>query len=308
MRPVPLRLVWPESDEAGPAFWRIVLRELRPHQWVKNALLFVPLALAHQLGEPARWLSLAAALVAYSACASAVYVLNDLADLSADRRHPQKQHRPIASGAISTSQALALAASAAAFGFSLAFALSPAFAGMLLLYVILTTVYSSALKRTLVLDVLVLAALYTHRLLCGGIVGGVEVSHWLMSFSMFFFMSLALLKRFVELRRREAAGVENRRGYLPDDAAMVQNLGLAGGYLSVLVLCLYISSNAVAEHYSRPGALWLIAPALLYWISRTWLLARRDAIDEDPVLAAVKDPASYVVGAICVACLVVGSL
>jgi 4-hydroxybenzoate polyprenyltransferase len=305
-RPFALRLVTGVSPAASKPFWRTAAAALRPHQWSKNLLLFTPFVLAHELHRADKWISLAAAFVIYSACASAGYLLNDLIDADADRRHPVKQNRPLASGDLPVGTAVALMAVLLAGAFAASAALMPwQFTGMVASYFAITAAYSVYLKRTLVLDVLLLAGLYTHRLLSGGIVAGVEVSQWLLSFSMFFFMSLALLKRYVELRRLAARPnpPENGRGYLPDDAGMLQTLGLASGCLSVLVLCLYISSHAVERLYRRPDALWLIAPALLYWISRIWILARRGEVAEDPLVAALKDPKSYLVGLACAAVL-----
>ena len=288
-----------------------MLRAMRPHQWVKNLLLFLPLLLAHQVTELGRFWTLLGAFFIFSGCASAVYLLNDVVDLDADRRHPTKRNRPVAAGAISVGLALAMVV--ILLGAALAascWLMSWAFTGMLGVYLLLTTAYSFHFKRTLFLDVLVLAGLYTHRILTGGVVAGVEVSHWLMGFSMFFFISLALVKRYVELRRLPEGQPDsgNRRFYLAEDADMIQTIGLVSGYLSVLVLCMYISSNVVETLYPNSTLLWLIAPVLLYWITRLWLLARRGLVSEDPVAAALTDANSYFVGLTCAGLLVAGSI
>jgi len=313
-KPEPKRIRVFHADgpaQPRPALWRSAVWALRPHQWAKNLLLFLPLLLAHQVNHLAKWMALALAFVLLNACASAVYLLNDVVDLDADRRHPTKRNRPIASGLLSVPLALAISMSLLVAALAASCFLMPwAFTGMLAIYLLATTGYSLYFKRVLFLDVLVLAGLYTHRILTGGVVAGVEVSHWLMGFSMFFFLSLAMVKRYVELRSspegKTAGG--NRRDYLADDTEMIQSIGLTSGYLSVLVLCMYISSNAVETLYPHPSLLWLIAPVLLYWITRLWLLARRGLVSEDPVAAALKDVNTYLVGLVCAGLLLAGSL
>lgn len=295
----------PGRSGAGAGRFRLpaALAALRPHQWSKNLLILLPFLLAHQVSDLGRWADLGLALVALCGCASAGYLLNDLLDLQADRRHPTKRHRPLASRelGVRTAILMMLGLWVGAFAVSAAWVSWP-FTNLLALYAIGSALYSLHLKRVLFLDILVLAGLYTLRVLAGGLVAGVEVSQWLRAFAMFFFISLALLKRYVELTARApGADEDNRRGYLPGDADLLQTIGLVSGYLSVLVMCLYLSTSRVQMFYPRFELLWLIAPGLVYWISRIWLLARRGMLSEDPLVAALVDPPSYAVGVISVA-------
>ena len=289
---------------------RSLLRALRPHQWVKNVLVFVPMVMAHRLFDPALWGAAAAAFAALSLLASGTYVINDLLDVEQDRLHPAKRHRPFASGALSAATGKIAAPLLIGAGLALGFAASAAFGLVLLVYLATTLAYSLDLKRRAVLDVVVLAGLYVVRVMAGGAAADVPVSGWLLAFSMFFFLSLAFAKRFAELRLIEsgAAGANARRGYAVGDAPLLAAAGLATGYLAVLVLALYTTSPEVVALYARPQLLWLIGPLLLYWITRLWLTAQRGHLDDDPILYAAKDPASYAVGALTAATLLAASL
>lgn len=289
-----------ELPERREPLRRAVLRQLRPHQWAKNALVFVPILLAHQLTDWRRMGSVLAAFAAFCAVASAGYALNDLVDVDADRAHPTKRRRPIAHGSLSVPAAFALFAGLlAAAGAIAGLWLSPAAAAMIALYLVLTLSYSFYFKERLLLDVLLLAGLYTHRVLTGGVAADVAVSPWLLAFSTFFFLSLALVKRYVEF---SDAGVEDggpsasRRAYQPSDLGLIEALGVASGCISVLVLCLFVSSEHVTELYRTPDWLWLMCPVMFYWIARIWLLAHRGELHDDPVLFATTDPNSYGVG------------
>jgi 4-hydroxybenzoate polyprenyltransferase len=290
----------------GAPLWRA----LRAHQWVKNLLVFVPVLMAHKLFEGAPVLRGAWAFAAWSLCASAGYLFNDLLDAEADRRHPYKSRRPLAAGALGRGAAAWASAGLLAAGLAVAFASLPvSFGLMLLLYLSLTVAYTIFLKRLVVVDVLVLAGLYTLRVLAGGLAAGVEVSPWLLAFSMFFFLSLAFVKRYTELRGVGDGGGGSRRGYAAGDAELLKSFGTASGYLSVLVLALYINqSREVVQLYRRPEALWLIGPCLLYWVTRVWLLADRGRLHDDPVVFTVKDPASYAVGALILLVIAAASL
>ena len=283
-----------------------VVRLLRPHQWAKNGLAVLPAALAHRLGEPGVLLDVVFAVVALSLCASGTYVVNDWLDRDRDRRHPTKRTRPLASGAITPQAGLTIAAVLVAAAFALAWVALPLrFVLVLAAYVATTLAYSLRLKAVAVLDVLVLAGLYALRVLAGGEATGILVSEWLLAFSLFFFLALALLKRYAELRMMEtgAAPADNGRGYEPDDAALVRGIGPACGLLAVLVLSLYATSPEVRVLYDHPYRLWFVTPPLLYWTMRMWLLAHRGKMPDDPVLFAVKDPVSYGVVAAVVAAL-----
>lgn len=277
------------------------LRALRPHQWAKNVLVGAPLLLAHQLADLVRLGAVAMGFVAFCLVASAGYLINDMLDIEADRRHSTKRNRPFASGSLPIAHGILLTALLLAIGFAIpACFVSGAFVGMLAAYLLATLAYSHYLKERLFLDVLVLAGLYTHRVLAGGIAARVEVSSWLLAFSVFFFLSLALVKRYVELLEKAKAGETSagsvaRRAYQVGDTALVETMGIASGYLSVLVLGLYVSHKDVTRHYANPEVLWLVTPLMLYWISRVWLLARRGELAADPVVFAATDRVSYAI-------------
>jgi 4-hydroxybenzoate polyprenyltransferase len=278
---------------------KAVVAALRVHQWSKNLLLFVPAVLDHRLLDGPVMLKAGLAFAAFCCAASGGYVLNDLLDLEADRWHPTRRKRPFAAGLLSRSTGLFLCTVLLGLALAIAFATLPLqFTGVLVLYVSLTTAYSVWLKRIPVLDVLLLAAFYTLRVLAGLAATQVRFSTWFLAFSMFLFLSLAFVKRYAELARvRESAGtVVPRRGYVSSDGEWMASFGAASGYLSVLVLALYINSDEVVALYRRPLALWLLCPLLLYWISRIWLLAHRGRMHDDPIVAALRDPASYAIG------------
>ncbi len=280
---------------------RAALKLLRPHQWVKNLLLFVPLALAHQITNGPALIDVTLGFVAFCVCASSVYILNDLLDLPADRRHPHKCRRPLASGTVSIPMGMALLTALLLGGLGLTlFVHPPIFTGILLLYLIVTTAYSFYLKRQPMVDVFVLAGLYAVRILAGGIAADVPVTGWLIAFSLFFFISLALVKRYAELARlalENGARLEHR-GYHIEDLGLIQSIGPASGYMAVLTLCLYINAPDVSRLYSHPSLLWAICFVMFFWITRVWFLARRRRLNEDPVIFATTDPFSYLAGLI----------
>jgi 4-hydroxybenzoate polyprenyltransferase len=278
-----------------------LVRVLRPHQWVKNLLVFVPILLDHRVTEPEVMGRGATAFVAFCLAASGGYVLNDVLDLDADRSHPTKRYRPFASSALSPRLGYVLAPLLIGMSVIIGSALAATgFLTLLLLYVGLTTAYSTYLKRIVVLDVLLLAGLYTLRVLAGITASGVRFSTWLLAFSTFLFLSLAFLKRHGELAALAADTVPGtrRRGYLPQDLEWVRTMGATSGYLAVLVLALYLNSDEVVKLYGHPAVLFLVCPLLLFWTGRMWLLAHRGRIREDPIVAAARDPSSYVVGAL----------
>lgn len=289
----------PEAS-ATPSVARSVARAMRPHQWAKNVLVGLPLLLAHRTAETGLLLDAVLAFTALSLCASGTYVVNDLTDRDRDRRHPTKRTRPFASGALSPAVGAGLAALLVAAAFGVAVFLPVGFAVAMAVYVAATLAYSVRLKAEPLVDVLVLGGLYALRVVAGGAATGVPLSEWLLAFSLFFFLGLALLKRYVELRQMEtgAAPADNGRGYRAGDAALVRAIGPATGLFSVLVLALYITSPDVRVLYSHPALLWAAVPAFLYWTMRMWLLAHRGQMPDDPVLFAVKDPASYAVVAL----------
>lgn len=272
----------------------------RPHQWVKNLIVFVPLIAAHKVFDSALLLNAVVAFVAFSLCASGVYILNDLVDLDADRQHPTKCKRPLASGDLPLSMGLLVFPLLIGAGLALGFVLSWSFAVVLASYLALTSSYSWRLKQLVLVDVFCLAALYTLRLIGGHEATHVKYSSWLLVFSMFIFLSLALVKRFVEVdaARSSRDGSVKGRGYGAGDAGLVAMLGAASGYLAVLVLALYVNSQDVRILYRHPNLLLLICALLLFWISRVWLLAHRGQMHDDPVVFALKDRTSYLIGGI----------
>lgn len=274
---------------------KTLLRAIRLKQWSKNALLFVPLLAAHSL-DPQRWAMVALAFVAFGLCASATYLFNDLLDLPNDRVHRLKRHRPLASGAIAIPTAVLLGLAMMALAFGLAFAVSPGFAAMLLAYTVATLAYSLALKRLALVDVLVLSGLYTLRVGSGAVAAGVGLSNWLLAISIFLFLSLALVKRCAELEELDAANstLAPGRGYQPRDLPSLRAMGMASGFLAVMVLTLYIDSQNSAALYRQPDWLWIAAPVLLLWVMRIWLkTGRRELHGEDPLQFALRDPFSW---------------
>ena len=291
-------LVTKIDSSAAPANRAAVaLKALRPHQWLKNLLVFVPMLLSHQI-DGATFLSALAAFVAFSLTASSVYVLNDLLDLSADRAHPRKRLRPFASGALPLQAGLALAPGLFLAGLAVGAVAGPLFLGVLVFYYLCTLAYSLVLKRFTVIDICMLAGLYTLRVIAGAAATLTPPSVWLLGFSIFFFLALAAVKRQAELVDLVASGKEKAagRGYLPEDLPLITMMALAAGYVSVLVAGLYLTSDAVAELYSFPPALWGICAVLIYWISRIVMLTHRSRMHDDPIVFAVTDRVSLVCG------------
>jgi 4-hydroxybenzoate polyprenyltransferase len=292
---------------------RDLVRALRPYQWVKNLLLFVPIVMSHQLSDTPRLVHVVLGFAAFCMCASASYVLNDLWDREHDRHHPVKRNRPFAAGRLSAATGAVMIVALFAAGMSIALCSLPGkFVAMLVIYVLITTAYSFWLKKKLLLDVFFLAGLYTHRVLAGGQAAEVEVSKWLLAFSIFFFLSLAFVKRYAELLRvqDEDAGDQIRgRAYRVEDLEIMNSVGPASGYMSVLVLALYVNqSDLVGKLYRSPSVLWLLCPVMLYWITRVWFLARRRKLTEDPILFAIKDKVSQLAVAVILLLLVLASL
>lgn len=281
-----------------PAHGRTFVKALRPHQWIKNLILFVPVLTAHKLTDKAVLLQAAVAFLAFCGAASAVYLLNDLLDLDADRHHPTKRLRPFASGELPLQFGLIGTPLLLLGALSLAMVLSPKFALITALYFFISTTYSWRLKQVQLLDVLFLAGLYTLRLVAGHVATGIAWSHWLLAFSMFIFLSLALMKRFQEIQTvREQNGHELKgRGYTAHHHDAVVTLGIISGIAAVIVLGLYVNSAKVVELYARPGLLLLACPLLLAWIVRVWLLTYRGKMHDDPTAFAFKDWFSYLIG------------
>jgi 4-hydroxybenzoate polyprenyltransferase len=287
---------WQPPSTPDASVWQRLrqgLRLIRVYQWVKNLLVFLPLLAAHRLADPLGLQQCATAFLCFSVLASSAYVLNDLCDIEADRAHPRKRLRPLASGAIAPVTAVWLALLLLVAGVFLALRLSPLFQLAAAGYLGGTLLYSFLVKRLVGPDVLWLAGLYTLRVLGGAAATQITPSFWLLAFSIFLFLSLALVKRVSELAAQPAGtGQLRNRGYLPADLEALTGLGTASGLGAVIVLALYIRSPEVLALYARPYGLWLLCPLLLYWIMRVWLGARRGWIREDPIVFAFRDPQS----------------
>lgn len=275
-----------------------LLRLLRPHQWTKNALLVVPLAAAHGSGGVSALSTALLAMLAFCLCASSVYIVNDIVDIESDRVHARKCRRPLASGAVPVATALVLAPVLLTAAALMAVFLPPKFQLVLAVYWLLTMAYSFRLKGVVVVDAICLAALYTLRVIAGAAAANVALSFWLLVFSIFLFLSLAFVKRYAELDslRRQSQLLAAGRGYTTEDLPVLQSLGTAAGYLSVLVLALYINSPDIESLYHRPKLIWLLCVLMLYWISRVWMKAHRGTMHDDPVVFALKDRMSLMIG------------
>ncbi len=273
------------------------LRPLRPQHWLKNLLLFVPLLAAHRGDDIAAIGTLALAFVAFGSVASCGYLINDLLDLSADRSHPNKHRRPFASGEMPLGYAFAMIPVLATAGFLIAMSVPGLFVFVVLIYLTLSLLYSLYVKQVVILDVIFLAGLYTIRILAGSAAVHVRPSQWLLAFSTFLFLSLALAKRYGELTlmRRVQGEHARARSYELSDGDVLAGMGISSGYVAVLVLALHINSDVAHVLYARYELLWLLCPLLLYWISTVWLRAHRGELPDDPLVFAMKDRASQIV-------------
>lgn len=281
-----------------PSKLKAFIKEMRPQQWAKNVLILIPLLTAHRYGEAEMALIYLFAFLSFSLCASGVYFMNDLLDIEADRQHRTKCRRPIASGALPIPLGVFGAIMLPVSGFVLAITmLNLKFVIILAVYFILTNFYSLFLKRISTADVMTLATLYTLRIVAGGAAGGIELSSWLITFSIFFFVSLAYLKRYIEVSELSADDQKAEgRGYSGNDAETMFMLGIANATASVLVMALYLSDDQVLVHNQQPQLLPLLCFVLLYWTNRIWVGAKRKKIDDDPVIFAVKDKVSVLTG------------
>jgi 4-hydroxybenzoate polyprenyltransferase len=284
-------------EERNRAF-QSMLKAIRPHQWAKNLLIFLPLLLAHVVAIP-RLMNAALAFCCFCLAASATYIVNDLLDIEADRHHAQKRLRPFASGDLPAVTGLGVAAVFLLLAVLGARLLPLGFLGWLLLYLAVTLAYSMFLKQIALVDVLVLSGLYTVRLLAGSAATDSRISHWLAGFSIFLFFSLAIVKRFAELENLRSSGSppRNGRGYLVADIEQLRSFGTSSAFAAVMVFAIYISSSEVTTLYRRPQVLWLIMPLMILWLCRVWLLASRGNLDEDPLVFAFTDKMSLLIGA-----------
>ena len=276
---------------------RSVWRALRVHQWAKNTLIFLPLVLAHALRVGVLVQS-AMAFLSFSLVASSTYIVNDVLDLAADRAHPRKRRRPFAAGDLSVIEGICVAVLLFAAGVAISLPMAPKFTWWLLIYCVVTLAYSLYFKRVVIVDVIILSALYTLRILAGAAAATVPISDWMAGFSIFFFFSLALVKRFSELENLRARGVapSNGRGYLVHDMEQLRAFGTGSAFASIVVFTLYINNPEVRNLYHHPQRLWLLTPLLIWWLSRVWLRASRGQMHEDPVIFALTDRASLLAG------------
>lgn len=269
-------------------------KAMRVHQWAKNMLIFAPLFLAHNF-ESKAWIDALVAFLAFSLTASSIYLINDLLDIDADRKHPTKRFRPFASGSMSIREGLLVLAAVASLAITATAVLSPGFMLCIAIYFVANLAYSFRFKQVQSLDVLLLASMYTIRIIAGGQATGIAVTQWLLSFSTFIFFGLAMVKRFVEVGHLKAKQSAAGRGYIADDSQMLGMLGVGSTLLSCLVLALYFNSDAVLQLYQRPQYLWFILPLQLYWTSHLWIMAGRGKVDSDPVLYTLKDKNSHLI-------------
>ena len=271
--------------------WRGLLKAMRPHQWSKNVLLFVSIAAAHRLLDLPALLATGLAFIAFSLTASATYLVNDLLDLDADRRHPRKRLRPFAAGSVPVATGLVAIIVLFSIAGALCLLLPPLFTLMLAVYVITTLAYSFRLKRAALADVLTLAGLYTLRILAGTAAAGIVISSWLLAFSMFTFISLAIAKRCAELTGTTVEGGARiaGRGYYPSDLEVLGGMASASSFCASLVLAIYTSQSYVAERYASPELLWLLCPIFIFILNRILILARRGQMDDDPIEFCTRD-------------------
>jgi 4-hydroxybenzoate polyprenyltransferase/phosphoserine phosphatase len=274
-----------------------ILKQLRVHQWIKNTLLIVPALAAHKLENIDVWRNVLIGCVSFSCLASFVYVMNDMLDVENDRRHPTKKNRPFASGTLPIRLGLVMMIVLSLLSFSLGSLLGPKFLAVLGLYLGVNMAYSTRFKEVVMLDVVILASFYTMRLMAGSAATDTPISHWLLSFSVFFFLGLAMVKRYTELRRvvGKSQSAMHGRGYSAEDKIPVMVMGISSSMLAILILALYFASTDVQGLYRHPSRLWALAPLMLYWSGRVWMLAHRGQVDDDPVVFAVKDLQSWIV-------------
>lgn len=283
----------------------LVLEEMRIYQWVKNVLIFLPLLTAHRFTDIGAVIATCIAFASFSLCSSSVYLLNDMLDLDADRRHERKRGRPFAAGNLPLSLGMAMSVAMLAGSATLATLLPWRFGAVLAAYFATTVAYSFSLKRLPLIDVFALACLYTVRVIAGGAAGGIYLSYWLILFCVPIFLSLAMVKRYVELNGLLHAGKSELvgRGYITQDLSILCAFGTASGYLAVLVLALYVNSPEFKVLYHHPVALWVLFPLTLYWISRIWMFAFRGQMHDDPIVFTFKDNVSRAVMGLCAAAM-----
>jgi 4-hydroxybenzoate polyprenyltransferase len=271
-------------------------KAFRFHQWMKNVLLFIPALASHQILSGLTTNSLFLAFLSFSLCASSVYLANDLLDLESDRSHPRKFKRPFASGDLQLWKGVMASIVLVTISFMLSACVNLSFTLWLGVYFVLTCLYSLRLKQLVLVDCLALAVLYTLRIVAGSVAIGMPLSFWLLAFAVFLFLSLAFVKRFAELQLMHSKHKAIGRGYLADDASLIQTLGVSSGYMASLVLAFYLNSQKIVELYSSPEWIWGCVPVLIFWVSWIWLQAHRGQMNDDPLVFAIKDKTSLLSG------------
>lgn len=279
--------------EDSKNIFRGIRKQIRVYQWVKNALVFLPVMTSHQLSQTS-FINGVIAFFSFSFVASFVYVLNDVLDIPSDRNHHSKKNRPFASGDLGIRWAFVLMPSLLVLSLGLSLLLPQKYMMWILIYLALNVAYSFYLKQTVIIDILILASMYTLRIYAGSAATGIEISSWLLIFSTLFFFSLACVKRYVELVRSQNKITSSGRGYRQVDAPIVQSIGVGSGLISVLIILFYARDPQVMGLYKNQHLLWLWSPIFLFWISRIWLLANRNEVADDPILFAVKDRISWI--------------
>jgi 4-hydroxybenzoate polyprenyltransferase len=305
VNPAPVARKWAAQSRSATTLgtargsWGPLLQTLRPQHWVKNTLVFLPVLAAHLWSHSQTWWRLAAFFLALCFGASAVYLINDLADLEADRLHKDKRNRPIASGDLPIADAIVAIPLCLALAFCFCSVSGWMATELLLGYLVATSAYSFYLKKIPILDVLFLSGFYVFRMVAGALLAPINLTPWLIAFAMFLFLSLAAAKRYVELTGlSEGKRPNSARGYLREDYPMIAAFGVNCGCMAVLVLGLYVNSDTFRTLYARAWIFWLLCPLLLYWLIRVWLLAGRRQLHEDPVVFAIKDPVTWVIAAL----------
>lgn len=277
--------------------FKVLRKALRVHQWAKNVLIFLPMFLSHNYFDPSYWMRCIIAFFSFSCISSSVYLFNDLLDIESDRRHPDNRHRAFAAGNLSILKGLLLTPLLIGTGLALGLLLSWEYFFVVIGYFILTTLYSIRIKRIVMADIIVLSILYTWRVFAGGIATETLLTEWFLTFDMFFFLSLATMKRCSELILMEQTKEKEnkRRGYLVADLPLLVSVGMSSAFLSVLVLALYLNDHRVSGYLRYPEAMWILCPLLLFWICRIWFKTYRGQMPTDPLVFALKDRASYLV-------------
>ena len=286
--------------------WKAIVKQIRMIQWVKNLLVFLPMICAHELFDVRLWGHASLAALAFSLIASAIYVMNDLIDIDHDRAHPSKKRRPFAAGDLSIKTGFVLFPMLLTAGFALGLTTGLRTVLLMVAYFIANILYSYRFKEVAIADTLVLAGFYTLRILVGGEATRIPVSHWLLAFSVFFFFGLALVKRYTELIQNQGNGKISGRGYMSTDKNLIMACGVSSSFLAIMIFVLYLHSPDSQKLYHHPEHLWAVAPCMLFWYSRLWLLAHRGQLHEDPVIFSIKDPTGWVALGIIVSIFVWG--